>query len=231
MTTPRGNITNIMEVWGKSLAWERTDGHDYYDRQRQAITSIGAKYGFSAAQSVAVFAVLSPNNDEAGTYRAASQCFKISTGEISALSPVQGYPANRAKALDILAGGDIARLVTGPKVTAFYHNTMDPDNDQHITVDGHMLGVWCGRRFLLRGVRGDPHPTMTDAVIPKSEYPLIARDFRGAATRISMSAPRFQAVLWITWKRIHNIRYTVPQLILPFDNYAFPVLNGSQGPL
>jgi hypothetical protein len=224
-----GSPSNILAVWAQSLPWERLDGAVYYDRQRGAITSLAHSYAYTQAQGVAVFAALSPNNDEAGTYRAAEVCMRIGRGRLPADHPVQGYPANKTKALRILAGEPPLAVLSGPKVLAFFHNTQQPDNAEWVTVDGHMVGVWRGRRHLLRGVRGADRPDgMTGAEISKAEYAAAVEDFRTAAGEVGLSAPRFQAVLWLVWKRIHRIRYTPPQLLLPLADWDFPYANGSQ---
>jgi hypothetical protein len=225
----QGSTENILTVWSQSLLWERLDGAAYYDRQRRAITTLARSYSYTQQQGVAVFAALSPNNDEAGTYRAAEVCMKIGRGRLSADYPVQGYPANKAKALRILLGMPPLEVLSGPKVLAFFHNTMQPDNGEWVTVDGHMVGVWRGHRHLLRGVRGADRPDgMTGAEISKAEYAAAAEDFRTAAGEVGLSAPRFQAVLWLAWKRIHRIRYTPPQLLLPLQDWDFPYTNGGQ---
>jgi hypothetical protein len=225
----QGSIENIFRVWTQSLPWERLDGAAYYDRQRQAITSLARSYAYTQRQGVAVFAALSPNNDEAGTYRAAEVCMKIARERLPAEHPVQGYPANKAKALRILLGMPPLEVLSGPKVLAFFHNTIQPDNSEWVTIDGHMVGVWRGRRHLLRGMRGADRPDgMTGAEISKTEYAAAVGDFRTAAGEVDLPAPRFQAVLWLAWKRIHRIRYTPPQLLLPLADWDFPYANGSQ---
>jgi hypothetical protein len=136
---------------------------------------------------------------------ALDKCIEIVCGRLSENTKVVAYTANREKALKILRG-DLSQL-RGRKVESFYHNTLDSTNERFITVDGHMLGAWCNMRLKLKReaqVRGN------------AEYEQIAQDFRRAAKCTQLPAPQFQAVLWLTWKRVNRILYS-PQMSFEWE--------------
>lgn len=199
----RGRMTNIFKVWLESTPWEREDGYSYYDRQRCSLEH-RVQSNITLNMVTAAFCALSPNNAESTTYTALDNCIGIVTGQLSSDTKVVAYPTNRIKALAILRG-DLSKL-NGRKVTSFYHNTLNPDKDEYVTIDGHMLGAWVGARLLLK----------RDAHVKAFEYPIICEHFREVAQYAKISAPRLQSTIWLTWKRLHKIIYN-PQLTLNWE--------------
>jgi hypothetical protein len=208
----RGNPDNLQILYERSLEYERTDGSLYYDNQRNRLRARAEGSGLTLGPVIAAFAALSPNNAEATNYRALDTCLDIISGVLPEAAPVIAYPLNKVKALAILRGASIEDTLKGRKVYAFYRNTLDPEDEEFITIDGHMLGAWTGRRFTLR----------RDAEIKSSEYPVISNHFRSAASCYQLSAPKFQATLWLAWKRIHRILWTPPQLSFGWVGSGFP---------
>jgi hypothetical protein len=204
MTMERGHARNLLALYHHSTDWEKREGACYYDNQRKRIWRIGhmQHYGdvvFEQSRLCAAFAVLSPNQTEKTNYIALSQCCQIVTGRRPEDSSVSAYGKNKAKARAILRGGDIDAHIKGRKVRSFYHNTIDPDDSSYVTIDGHMLSVWCGRRILLK---------TREANLSTKEYQAIADDMRIAAGFLGYSAPRLQAILWLAWKRVNRIVYS-----------------------
>lgn len=207
-----GSTGNLLKVWRASTQWERGDGLNYYAQQRNNIVAITAPYDMGLAASIGAFAALSPNNDEAGNYRDLSRCAEyvaLSTG-VEDLPIVSTYPANRDKAIKMLRGAFPDNVLRGPKTIAFYHNTLDPRDPYWVTIDGHMVSAWLGRRVLLRR-RTDADDGRESAEINRAQYESIASDLRDAAKIVHVLPAQFQATAWIAWKRLNNIRYT-PQL-------------------
>lgn len=151
---------------------------------------------------IGAFVALSPNASELSNYAALDQCIRITNREVPVDAPVRAYPLNRQKALHILGGAEPEWVLGGLKVRAFYFNTLNPDCSEHVTVDGHMLGAWCNQRLVLR---------RHAQIHGKKEYEAIVKDFQTASSCQNISAPRFQAILWLAWKRKHRILYN-PQL-------------------
>lgn len=215
-TAPRGSQGNLIQLWHQTKDWERKDGFLYYDRQRERLTLLAKEYKRQTAAVIAAFCALSPNNAESTNYTALRTCLDILAGRLPGTARVIAYTANKTKALAILRGAKIEEVLRGRKVYSFFRNTIDPDDGRFITVDGHMLGAWCNRRFILR----------REAEISKGEYYLICEHFREAAQCLHIPAPRLQSTLWMAWKRINKILYN-PQMSLQLEEYMSPPLNGS----
>lgn len=196
---------NIRRVIEGATEWELQWGHSYYDRQRGRLFAIARQSGLIPSHVVGAFAALSPNNSEKNTYIALDAA--IRTLKSGRLAPrFCGFPANREKALLILGGSRPEDVLSGPKITAFYHNTMDPDDETYITIDGHMLNM----------CRAEVKPLTKTRKFSSALYATAADAIRGVAAEYEMKGPRFQAILWITWKRMHRILWS-PQLT--FDWY------------
>ena len=197
-----GGPHNLYALFERARPYEIEDGYNYYDKQRERLCDYALQAGIDYKRVIAAFAALSPNASESSNYWALFSCIGITLGRLPLDAPVMAYPENRRKALAILSGAPIDRTLKGQKVTSFYKNTLAPDGDI-ITVDGHMLGAWAARRFMLR----------REAEIKPDLYRQIADDFREVAKCKQLSPPRFQAILWLTWKREQNI-LSSPQLPL-----------------
>jgi len=194
---------------------ERRLGREYYYTQRFKINTIYDKYyaylyarnlDISIKHAVGIFAALSPNNDEDSNYADLETVLRDTNPTTSA------YPSNLSKALRILHGENPLSVITGQKTRAFYLNTVNPyHTDLPVTIDGHMIGAFLGRRIKMRS---------REASLSKSGYSYIRQAVIEAAAipSISIYPPcDFQAIIWLTWKRMNNVRYT-PQLRL-FDRH------------
>jgi hypothetical protein len=199
----RGHVRNLLSLYHYSTDWEKQEGTYYYNKQYGNILKTMLHHPDLELpivhKAVAAFCVLSPNQTEKTNYQALDRCLKIVTGQLPEDASVSAYGKNRAKALAILRGGSIDELVTGLEDRAFYHNTINPDDSTHVTIDGHMLSAWCGRRILLK---------TREANISAVEYKAVADDMRIAANFLGYSAPRLQAILWLAWKRVNRIVYS-----------------------
>lgn len=206
-----GSVDNLLRVWRLATAWEREDGAEYYTQQRTNIAAVAAPYKICFSAAIGAFAALSPNNDEAGNYRDLQRCATyVSLGATDAPPEVSTYPVNRDKALRILRGEFPDVVLRGPKTLAFYHNTLDPHDPYWVTVDGHMVSCWLGRRVLLRR-RTEKDDKRESAEISRGAYERIASDVRLAAKAVKVLPCRFQSTTWLVWKRINKIRFQ-PQL-------------------
>lgn len=221
----QGSPENFIRVYNLSLPIEREIGSEYYARQRAKMMIRVKKSNsqFTLPQIIGAFAVLSPNNAVSTNYRALDICLQIAMGILPESAKVPAYGLNKQKALAILRSKeDPLEIVKGQKVTAFYLNTLNPDNSNHLTIDGHILGCWMNKRINLRG-EGD---------IPAMEYELICSHLKLAATWTCYTPLQLQAILWLTWKRLHNILPYDPQLSLDWEGeeYAIQSIINSRNP-
>lgn len=161
------------EAIAAGLAW--------YDRAERTMSAMARYYGVSRQTAAGVVAALSPRVRWAPNLEAAERILSAATRGASE-PPVNGYPANRAKAWSIANGADPDAVLGGPKVTAFYANlTGDPDR---VTVD-----VWAARGA---GLDMPDGRTLT----PRTMRELHAA-YVNAAERRGITARALQAAVWV----------------------------------
>lgn len=200
MVTLKSNTTSnrnhFSSVFVSSTLEEKTRGYNYYHWQYSNLESFSKASGFGIKRVVAAFCALSPNNAEATNYRALASCLAISLGKIPETAPVIAYGRDKNKALTLLNDPlfDVPSVLRGRKTYSFFRNTLDPDDKQYVTIDGHMYNIWHNRVVSLSS------STLTDDL-----YETIQSDLTHVADKHQLSPARLQAILWITWKRIHNI--------------------------
>lgn len=202
------NRNNIRQTFIESNFSEKSEGYNYYHTQYSNLESFAKVSGYSVQKVIAAFAALSPNNAESTNYRALASCLAICLGKIPGDAPVIAFGSNKSKALILLKNERVTveEVLRGPKTYAFYRNTLDPDNGQFVTIDGHMYNCWKGQVVRLQSIGADFRPTL---------YRHIKRDLVQVADSFNVSPARFQAILWLTWKRIHNILSSAQ---LPFES-------------
>jgi hypothetical protein len=203
---PRGHnrgVENLYRVWVSCSPWEIASGHDYYPRQRDRLGAIAAREGVPLATVVGMFAALSPNNTEDGTYRGVVAMLHSGYG-----AKVTTYLPNRLKAEWIRCGKPPLDVLGGRKVRSFYRNTMDPEDPTVVTVDGHMYSCWKGRRVVL-----------TDAAHKLDDrlYTRVESDVQLLASLTGQIPCRLQSTLWARWRRIHRILSPDQLSLFPFE--------------
>jgi hypothetical protein len=189
------NLDNLRRVWDQADFTDYAEGMLAYPRYHTTLDHLAKRYGYPIRSVVGVFAALSPNNDYMNNLRSTVSLLRGS-------ERTSTYIACRQRAQRCLRGDDFLEFTRGPKTRAFYSNIMDPFDNWHVTIDGHAYCAWVGRRM-----------TMKQVVYLKFPYEHVADGYRLVAESVGVLPCQFQAVLWFTWKRIHNIVYH-PQMHL-----------------
>lgn len=203
MLTPPG-VTRFLNVFAQATAFEHREGGDYYQRQHLRMCRRAKETGINLAHICGAFAALSPNNLERTNYIALDRCVEIAQGRAPVATPVPAYGRDKDRALAILQGADPLDILGGPKVRAFFACTLAPAASEDVCIDGHMYNVWAGTP----GVR------LNAVRLTAAQYPAITGDCKRAAFRACVAPSAFQAVVWITYKRLRAIAHD-PQL--PFE--------------
>lgn len=195
------SVANILAVWARVDAIDREEGMLAYPRYHDSLAVYARHYELPLASVVGAFAALSPNNDYLGTLRS---LVTLLDGQrdgvpVEALT-ISTYNACRDRAWDYLHGSDFLTMTAGKKTRAFFRNIMDPSDPEPVTIDGHMVGVSIGQRMNMKAI-----------VRTGFDYDAIAAEFRDVAGQVGVVPCQLQAVIWFTWKRIHNVIFE-PQL-------------------
>jgi len=212
-------MENIKRVYDAANHHERHFGFEYYDWQRGILANIANKNDLPVSGVVAAFCALTPNNSEKNTYIALMTCIAIVKGKITFNRCTSAFPRNQRKAIMLLCGDPVHKFLSGLKVVSFYHNTMNPDSNKYVTVDGHMINLIKNEKIRL---------TFTRKLGPKI-YQEYSNHIRAAAKEFGIPAPRLQSILWMTWKRLNKILWT-PQhefdFMHPSEAMQWNILNG-----
>ncbi len=78
-----------------------------------------------------------------------------------------------------------------PKIWSFYHNIKSGGHDNHVTADVWIARAAHGRDFVNKGLRGEAYEQIADAI-------------REGAEITGLTAPQFQAVVWIAIRGRHD---------------------------
>jgi hypothetical protein len=186
------------------------EGRLSYFRYNEVLRGLADFYSVDFAKCVAVFAALSPNSDYQGNLRSTAS---VLAGWRDGVDPtrirVVTYNHCRDRAFTYLNGVDFLATVGGKKIRSFYLNILNPMDPEPVTIDGHAVNIWSGRRVALKAVASTSF-----------NYSAVAFDYRTAAARIGLLPNQVQAITWFTWKRIHNIYYPGGQLEFFADRSA-----------
>jgi len=213
-----GGYNNIIALLRTATSEEVDYWRNWYSNARRDVEVLADKYKEPFNLVAAVVAVLSPGNNWASNLRAAENILLEvhdektynpsvpSSSEVSDSSSravrnesagnvkyrsVPAYPANSAKARNILITGKPEEYVLGPKVTVFYESLVNPKaTEDHMVLDGHAINIWRGVRVPLKGLRS---PTA-------AERNNMIRDYGRAAADTGLSVQEIQALTWFLWK-------------------------------
>ena len=196
------NITHgpILAVFFQATAAEVQHGRRWYDDAREFCQNLASQYSLSVEATAGVVAALSPNNRwERNLTDAENICRAFSLGSLADAEQckVATFNANKAKALQILAGSAPLAVLGGLKVQAFYRCILG-NSINSVCVDGHAYAIWRGEHITT---------TKTPKISPKL-YAAIAADYARAAETINgiigteLSAAQVQAITWCAWRRI-----------------------------
>ncbi len=187
---------NLRSVFEKASSVDLDKGMCAYSTYNLLTAAIADKYGFSHSIGAAVFSALSPNNDYHGNLRDVDRMLKgVKEGKHWMDIKVSTYTQNKVKAWEIANGANPLDLIRAPKTRNFYLNVSNPTDFHPVTIDGHMLCAWRGKRTVL-----------DDAKMNPKLYEIVADDFRALAQELRLITNQVQGVVWITWRKIHQVK-------------------------
>lgn len=199
---------NLRRMYDLADEDDRREGRLAYWRYNAVMREFADVYDAPLDRTLAAFCALSPNNDYYGNLRSmASVLWAVQHDIPCDRVTVSTYNHCRDRAYSYVTGEtSFLGKSKGPKIRAFYHNILDPDDRTHVTIDGHMKAAYEGVDM-----------TMKEAIVrTKGEYKRI-RDATMRLARLEGLVPnQLQATIWFARKRTRNIKYN-PQLGL-FDD-------------
>ena len=207
-------IENIKGVYYLSKAYEKRHGEIWYKNANKSCTTIAKKVDINVAFVVGVLSALSPNNKwERNIIDTENICMAYKSDIPLDDVKVCTYNANKQKAIKILGildsgsmdlENDIRDILNGNKVKAFFdciHNY--ETNKTTVCIDGHAKAIYIGEKFAL---------SSNSSSITNKQYRVISQAYIDATKEINESEGtsylpyQIQAITWVAWRRIHNIK-------------------------
>ena len=198
------NAREIVAKFTLATSQEVQLGCDWYPSALAIASRISDKYDLDTERVAGVIAALSPNNRWERNIIDAESIIKCwaagGTDEDILAVTCCTYSAMKQKALDILRGGDIIKVLNGPKIIEFFNCITNPALDD-VCIDGHAYSVWFGQRLTMKEV----------PPIGKKLRQQIKTDYRNACQFINEELSCFytpadiQAITWVTHKRIYGV--------------------------
>lgn len=203
---PKGSIpmkltdSHILAVYFTASLAEREEGLNWYARASRIADELAAEYELTTEITAAVIALLSPNNKWHRNVIDAEALIKAwATGQNCDQVKVCTYGPNKEKAIRVLEGEPVDEVISGRKVTAFFHCIVGCPNS--VCIDGHAYNIW----------RGEQSPLDEVPSISKKNYELICNDYISATKKINLIddrqhllASEVQAITWVTWRNRIN---------------------------
>ena len=190
------SLINLLTVFEEATPQEVITGMDWYHEAHELACSLRDEFGVSLDVAAGVIAALSPRSKwERNMADARKVIATFCQGRDPMDVPVGTFNRNKEKAVGILMAGTRHGVLSGPKVCAFADNIEDP-HSAAVTVDSHAYNAWIGERAISNG----SGPRVT----PK-RFREAAGDYRKVAQLYDITPAQAQAIIWLTWKRIHGI--------------------------
>lgn len=200
--------SNILRVYEQATDTEHRQGSLWYPSARRQAELLAQTYGRPVTEAASIIAALSPGVTwQRNLANAEAVMEAVSRGRGPTSVSLSTYPANKKKAFKLAKGGEKWEWLSGCKVNSFRQCILFPLSTREVCVDGHAYSVWAGLRHKLKENEWNtPVPSVPSRIFRPKWYSHIANDYRLAADELGIRPCELQAVCWLTWRRIHEVR-------------------------
>jgi len=198
------SVDNILAIYKMATPEEKRDGIVWYADAYRDCNRIAIDLDVPVHIVTGVVAALSPNNKwERNVTNARDLITAYINGDDIDSVKVSTYHSMKRKAWSILDAmpdhDEVIAILNGQKIVSFYRNIMGDDT---CTIDGHARNIAYGERVGL---------TDDKTNIGIKEYRSLQDEYVMAAKRTrvngrALKAFELQAITWVTWRRIHDIK-------------------------
>lgn len=177
------SVENVMLAYLSASEAQVTEGMTWYDDAHTFARSLDPVRWHRAA---GVIAALSPMNGWKNNKAKAAQLYAQNGNGAGC-----GLYKNVSKAIAIYNGEDAYDVLGGDKVRAFYSTIVDPRGDCIPVIDRHAFDIAIGQ------VTNDKARAILGR---KGVYSSFADVYREAAELAGISAAQIQAITWVYWR-------------------------------
>ena len=206
-------IDNIIGTYYLSQSGEKLHGFAWYLDAYKSCVVISKRFGVPLKVVVGVCSALSPNNKwHKNIIDTENMVLAYKSGIPLDEVKVSTYSNNKAKAIEMLmipkaTKQDIRDILfgkSGHKTRAFFDCIYGcKTNKDTVCVDGHALHIYMGEKHALSSSKSNMTP---------KQYLTISQAYIDACDEInkregtSYLPYQIQAITWVAWRRIHNIK-------------------------
>lgn len=194
------SVANILAVYNNASAEDMRAGLGWYvDAHNWCVSMAGTHRPHLVARNAGIVAALSPLNGWGNNKRMAHRVIS-KRGMITVVKGQKngiGIGANVTKAIAIYKGSDPMDVLKGNKVRAFYATILNPTGDIIPVIDRHAFDIAIGERT------NDDRRKILER---KGVYEQFANAYRDAAKVAGIGSAQMQAITWLAWRNMHNIK-------------------------
>lgn len=181
-------VNNILKVYKQAAPEDVEHGKVWYDSAHQFCLEIGSRYNCSVDKVAGIVSALSPGCTwEQNKRDAINAIHSLVHGTPMKVST---YGQFVEKVFRIWDGEDVALVLNGPKITAFYYNILRPDLCEHVCIDRHAFKI-------ARGIRKGGATALTAKQMRDTQAA-----YMQAASELGLRPNQLQAITWVTYKKI-----------------------------
>jgi hypothetical protein len=190
-------VNNLVSFYVRNVtAEDKRDGMRWYGDARAWCLQQCEKYKVQPHVVMEVVAALSPNNKWSRNLVDATIIFDaVRSGKTPSDVKVCTFTRNKEKAFRIAQGNErIVWSKNTQKTFSFTDNIAD-ENSERVTVDGHAKNV----------ADNALRPLSDPGTAVGAHYATYEQAYQIAAKCFGLKGYEFQAIVWVAWKRVHNI--------------------------
>jgi hypothetical protein len=193
--------TNLRAVYNKIEPSWHAEGLNWYKKAHEFALFYSEQYNISIATASALIAVLSPQKswyqnllitqEFLETKGNRVRHYKMQVDKARAIYHLNSLYKN---ADEYLTGIEelyikyIDNVLHGSKTINFFHNILEPENSDYVTIDSHMIQLMTGN--------------MKCKYVTAGQYEFLKKELIKFAAKHNTSAPTMQAKLWVTFRII-----------------------------
>ena len=180
-------VENILQAFEKVGAYNAVSLHWYAEKHNELVKTAGMLQ-IDAIRFIAIVAVVSPNLRWDKNIVTACQIVSDMHMYGSANGRYMSYSANVKKAVRIYNGEKPESVLSGQKVTSFFHNLVNPYASGIVTIDRHAIHI------AMYGISNDT--PSGDLSVTKKAYSLFVGAYVHAASILDILPQDLQSATW-----------------------------------